>query len=158
MLVSRASAAAIAAVEGAGGSVVTRYYTAASIQRILRGQTPADVFVPGALFPRANAASTAAAAAEESDEHHHQQQDSQQQQEQRRQQPLFKYRLPDPSSRKDMEYYRDPAHRGYLAYTVPEGESPSLFFKTPKQPARRSARRGGGKGAGKMAVADNRLW
>ncbi len=148
MLVSRASAAAIAAVEGAGGSVVTRYYTAASIRRILRGQTPADVFVPGALFPRANAASTAAeATAEASDEH------------QQQPPPFFKYRLPDPTSRKDMEYYRDPAHRGYLAYTVPDGESPSLFFKTPKQPAQRAARRGGGaKGAGKMAVADNRLW
>ena len=29
------------------------------------------------------------------------------------------------------EYYRDPAHRGYLSYMVKEGESPSLFFKKP---------------------------
>lgn len=43
----------------------------------------------------------------------------------------YKYRLPDATSRRDIEYYRDPAHRGYLAYTVKEGESPSLYFKLP---------------------------
>ena len=41
----------------------------------------------------------------------------------------YRYRLPDATGRKDIEYYRDPAHRGYLAYTVKEGETPSLFFK-----------------------------
>lgn len=41
------------------------------------------------------------------------------------------YRLPDPTARKALEYYRDPAHRGYLSWTVPEGHSPSLFFKAP---------------------------
>jgi len=43
----------------------------------------------------------------------------------------FQYRLPDPASRKDIEYYRDPKHRGYLSYQVKEGQTPSLFFKTP---------------------------
>lgn len=43
----------------------------------------------------------------------------------------FRYRLPDPASRPDIEYYRDPAHRGYLSYTIAEGQGPSLFFKTP---------------------------
>lgn len=58
----------------------------------------------------------------------------------------YKYRLPDATGRKDIEYYRDPAHRGYLAHTLKEGESPSLFFKPPgeakdrkKQTARRQA-------------------
>lgn len=39
-------------------------------------------------------------------------------------------RLAGPSSRTDYEYYRDPAHRGYLsAGVVAQGQSPSLFFK-----------------------------
>jgi large subunit ribosomal protein L15 len=68
----------------------------------------------------------------------------------------FKYRLPDATGRKDIEYYRDPAHRGYLSHTMKQGESPSLFFKTPgaardrgKQTARRQAAK---------ASADNRLF
>ena len=48
----------------------------------------------------------------------------------------FPNRLPDPTSRKDLEYYRDAARRGYLAHEVPEGDSPSLYFKTPKQKER----------------------
>lgn len=42
----------------------------------------------------------------------------------------YRYRLSDATSRKDLEYYRDPAHRGYLSYQVDEGQGPSLFFKT----------------------------
>ena len=47
---------------------------------------------------------------------------------------LFPYghRLANATSRQDLEYYRDVAHRGYLSHTVLEGESPSLFFKAPK--------------------------
>lgn len=45
----------------------------------------------------------------------------------------FQYRLPDPTNRKDIEYYRDPAHRGYLSYLVGEGEGPSLFFEPPRE-------------------------
>ena len=41
----------------------------------------------------------------------------------------YPYRLPDPTSRKDIEYYRDIKNRGYLRYMVNEGEGPSLFFK-----------------------------
>ena len=44
----------------------------------------------------------------------------------------YKYRLPDATGRKDIEYYRDPAHRGYLAYQVKRGQSPSLYFKPPQ--------------------------
>lgn len=40
-------------------------------------------------------------------------------------------RLANPIARKDIEYYRDPEHRGYLAHTLDEGESPSLFWKAP---------------------------
>jgi large subunit ribosomal protein L15 len=40
-------------------------------------------------------------------------------------------RLANASSRFDVEYYRDPAHRGYLSEEVlAKGESPSLFFKS----------------------------
>lgn len=38
-------------------------------------------------------------------------------------------KIPDASSRKDREYYRDPAHRGYLAHTLKGNEAPSLYFK-----------------------------
>ena len=68
----------------------------------------------------------------------------------------FKYRLPDATARKDIEYYRDPAHRGYLNYMVKQGESPSLFFKPPgevKDKKKQSARRDAAK-----ASADNRLF
>jgi large subunit ribosomal protein L15 len=68
----------------------------------------------------------------------------------------YKYRLPDATARKDIEYYRDPAHRGYLNYMVKQGESPSLFFKPPgeaKDKRKQSARRDAAK-----ASADNRLF
>jgi large subunit ribosomal protein L15 len=96
--VSRASAAAIEAVEAVGGTVTTRYYTKPSITRIRNGLTHPYISLLS------------------------QHQDKT---------PQFKYRLPDPASRKDIEYYRDPAHRGYLSYQVTAGHGPSLFFKTP---------------------------
>lgn len=68
----------------------------------------------------------------------------------------YKYRLPDATARKDIEYYRDPAHRGYLNYLMKDGESPSLFFKPPgeaKDRKKQSARRDAAK-----ASADNRLF
>lgn len=68
----------------------------------------------------------------------------------------YKYRLPDATGRKDIEYYRDPAHRGYLAYTLKEGESPSLFFKPPREAKDRkkqTAKRNAAK-----ASAENRLF
>jgi large subunit ribosomal protein L15 len=37
-------------------------------------------------------------------------------------------KLANPTARKDIEYYRDPEHRGYLSDTLNEGESPSLFW------------------------------
>ncbi|KAH8178542.1 ribosomal proteins 50S-L15, 50S-L18e, 60S-L27A domain-containing protein [Sarocladium implicatum] len=107
VLVSRCSEGAIAAIEAAGGSVVTRYYTRLSIQRLLTGESintdkPLPVgkeHVEGVL---AEARKTG-----------------------------FRYRLPDPTGRADIEYYRDPAHRGYLSHQIKAGESPSLYWKVP---------------------------
>ncbi|KAL8802929.1 MAG: hypothetical protein Q9182_003479 [Xanthomendoza sp. 2 TL-2023] len=104
IVASRASASAIAAVEAAGGSVTTRYYTPQSIKRIIKGMTdPIHSMQSQIVIP-----------VEEPGE--------------KKEYPV---RLPDPTSRKDIEYYRDPAHRGYLSHHLEEGQGPSLFFKTP---------------------------
>ena len=67
----------------------------------------------------------------------------------------YLHRLPDPTSRKDIEYYRDPAHRGYLSHLVPEGEGPSLFWRTPG-PGRAVLKK---HGLGTKKVAgENRIW
>lgn len=128
ILVSRASATAIAAVEAAGGSIVTRYYTASSIRRILRGQSDPLVATPG-VFPNPSDGSS----------------------------KRFMYRLPDPTSRADIEYYRDPAHRGYLSHLVPEGEGPSLFFKQPKQKGSADQEKAEGPSQADLK-AENRIW
>lgn len=109
ILVSRASASAIKRIEELGGTVVTRYYTRLSLRRLIRGEvenrdTPLPV---GKEF-----------VAEEL---------------QRMREGGWKYRLPDPTSRWDREYYRDRAHRGYLSHEVAPGESPSLFWKVPPE-------------------------
>ncbi|KAI9883357.1 MAG: hypothetical protein M1823_004869 [Watsoniomyces obsoletus] len=127
LLLSRASAAAIAAVEAAGGSITTRYYTPASIRRILKGQSDAHIATPK-VFPSLVESHSA--------------------------QPSF--RLPDPTSRKDFEYYRDPAHRGYLSHLVPEGEGPSLYYSIPKQRDNSKRKRAGAGRAG--AKSENRIW
>ena len=125
VVISRASAKAIAAIEAAGGSVTTRYYTHFAIHRIMQGK-----------MDPTNSLQSQIKTGEETSR------------------KSFYNRLPDPTSRKDIEYYRDPAHRGYLSHLVPEGHGPSLFYKTP--------------GTGKMAVrkksksralaGDNRIW
>lgn len=125
VVISRASAKAIAAIEAAGGSVTTRYYTPFAIHRIMQGK-----------MDPINSLQSQFQEGEETSR------------------KSFYNRLPDPTSRKDIEYYRDPAHRGYLSHLVPEGHGPSLFFKTP--------------GTGKMAMrkkskaravaGDNRIW
>lgn len=103
ILVSRASATAIDAIEAVGGKVTTRFYTKPSIKRILRGESVSSPFPLAMTDTKAS--------------HPHA--------------LPFTYRLPDPTSRKDIEYYRDAAHRGYLSHLVEEGHGPSLFFKTP---------------------------
>ncbi len=90
----------------------------------------------------------------------------------------YEYRLPDPTSRKELEYYRDKANNGYLAHTVPQGGNPSLFFKSTsevktmkREKRERRAREGldgaveGGKESGKGEKEEvalnseaNKLW
>jgi len=133
ILVSRASAAAIEAIEAVGGRVTTRFYTKPSIKRILKGEsestfTPLAMSIPGESPILAAASATASP---------------------------FAYRLPDPTSRKDIEYYRDSAHRGYLSHLVQEGQGPSLFFKTPGSGI---ARKKSKKAGGAAAARENRIW
>lgn len=114
IMVSRASKQAIEAVEATGGRIITRYYTKMALKRLIKGESISSEeplpqgreYVDGVL--------------------------------QKVRAKLMKdgklyYRLPDPTSRWDMEYYRDPAHRGYLSSQVREGETPSLFWKVPSQ-------------------------
>jgi large subunit ribosomal protein L15 len=128
ILVSRASAAAIDAVEAAGGKVVTRFYTPTSVKRVLKGEAE-NSWKPLAAGQQNSILSTL---------------------------ETFKYRLPDPTSRKDIEYYRDPAHRGYLSHTLKKGQGPSLFFKAPGtkkvQKKVKAALPGG------LTASENKLW
>lgn len=114
--VSRASAQAIQAVEAAGGSLVTRYYTRDALRR-LRNGTSVDSREP---LPQGR-------------EH------VARELERLRSGP-FRYRLPDPVNRWDIEYYRDPAHRGYLSHQLQPGQSPSLYFGVPGAEQEKSRR------------------
>lgn len=77
----------------------------------------------------------------------------------------YQYRLPDPTKRKDIEYYRDKANNGYLAHTLGDGESPSLFYESDVEAERKREERkkkkneerkmGGGR---EFAGEGNRLW
>ncbi|KAF6222376.1 hypothetical protein HO133_001462 [Letharia lupina] len=125
VVISRASAQAIAAIEAAGGSVTTRYYTRFAMRRIMQGK-----------MDPINSLQSQIKEGEEMSR------------------KSFYNRLPDPTSRKDIEYYRDPAHRGYLSHLVPEGHGPSLFFKTPgtgKMAMRKTSK-------SKAVAGDNRIW
>lgn len=108
IIVSRASAAAIKAIESAGGKITTRYYTRDSIKRLVAGKS-INTDKPLPVGPE-HVESVL---------------------EQSRTTKKHYYRLPDPTSRWDIEYYRDPAHRGYLSHKLQPGESPSLYFKVP---------------------------
>lgn len=107
--VSRASTAAIEAIERAGGKITTRYYTRLSIKRLLEGKS---VHTDEPLPIGAEHVERVLEQARKDG---------------------FKYRLPDPTSRWDIEYYRDPAHRGYMSHLLEEGKSPSLFFGVPAE-------------------------
>lgn len=125
VIISRASAKAIAAIEAAGGTVTTRYYTPFAMRRIMQGK----------MDPINSLQSKIKEGEEMSTK-------------------TFYNRLPDPTSRKDIEYYRDPAHRGYLSHLVPEGHGPSLFFKTPvtgKMAVRKTSK-------SRAVAGDNRIW
>ena len=144
IVVSRASEKAIAAVEALGGTVTTRYYTDYSIHRIRQHKT--DPYISLRWDPEAIGNDTLKPAVKAGPE-------------ERVRGMGYQFRLPDPTSRKDMEYYRDPKHRGYLAHTVKRDEGVSLYFK-PRNPEAEEARKGQKKqmrGNGKT-VADNRMW
>lgn len=123
-------------MEALGGTVTTRFYSPTSIKRVLKGESHPTIsllaspeFVARAAdsqilssiadaktaltSPTAPAEATASAMTAVFDAV----------------KGKYKYRLADATSRKDIEYYRDPAHRGYLVHTVKEGESASLFFR-----------------------------
>lgn len=116
IVVSRASQSAIQAVEAAGGSVTTRFYTEQAIKRI-RGNLmhpyismrwDPEAIGRKALIPKTGNGKTLA---------------------ERVTGLGFQYRLPDPAGRKDLEYYRDEKNRGYLSHLVKEGQNASLFWK-----------------------------
>lgn len=115
IITSKASSGAIEAIERAGGKIVTRYYTKLSMRRLISGESEhTDKPLPQGkeyVEPVLDQA----------------------------RQKRWKYRLPDPTSREDIEYYRDPAHRGYLSHQLKEGESPSLYFKVPAEKKIKSA-------------------
>jgi large subunit ribosomal protein L15 len=145
IVVSRASQSAIAAVEALGGTVTTRYYTKYAIHRIRQRKT--DPYV-SLKWDQDAIGKPALAVGMGSDP------------KERVKGVGFQYRLPDPTSRKDLEYYRDPKNRGYLSHTVKEGESPSLYFK-PLQPvhevqAKKKSQKK--KDPEKQAATENRLW
>lgn len=140
LVVSRASVEAIAAVEKAGGSVTTRYYTPFAVKKIRRGEMDAIHSLQSRIAlsedSEAGALQAVDALADEA----------------RR----YPFRLPDPTSRKDLEYYRDERHRGYLAHTVKAGQGPSLFFRTPGTSRRGKGEVGKAKKAG--GLDGGRLW
>ncbi|KAF2185857.1 ribosomal protein L15 [Zopfia rhizophila CBS 207.26] len=165
IIVSRASASAIARIEALGGTVTTRFYSPTCIPRILRGETHPAISIqsPPSLIslatPQTNYFSAARRTLTETLSNKDAPQEAKNEAVRtvlERLSKRFKYRLPDATSRRDIEYYRDPAHRGYLSYKVKEGESPSLFFKVPgeaKDRRRQEARRKASKDS-----AENRIW
>ncbi|KAI9367404.1 ribosomal protein L18e/L15P [Aspergillus egyptiacus] len=151
LVVSRASASAIAAVEAAGGTVTTRFYTKSAIARIMKRQTHPFVSAAWAAEsgnPGLHAAAGLDFLVSEGGE------DAGAEAVEAKVMSRFgyKYRLPDPTKRRDIEYYRDPAHRGYLAHLLKPMEGPSLFFRSPVE---RKSMSGVKK---EKVLPENRLW
>ena len=149
VVVNRASKEAIAAIEAKGGSVMTRYYTEHSIRRILRGETDPIVSLQmqrvGMAASERQQLSIKKEAGEEEGEGGALLDASE---------VRFAKRLPDPANRKDIEYYRDPAHRGYLSYQVEQGQGPSLFFKAPVEGEELRKKTS----KAKAKASENRMW
>ena len=157
IVASRASASAIAAVEAAGGSVTTRYYTPFAVRMIKQGKMdPVN-----SLQSRISLGGQRGVEALSNVEGESQGSEGEGEMEAEREdmhmlgqgQKQWRYRLPDPTSRKDIEYYRDPAKRGYLSHLVPEGHGPSLFYKTPGTGSAVVR-----KAKGKSVAGENRIW
>jgi hypothetical protein len=103
--VSRASRTAVHAIENAGGTVTTRYYTPFAFEKILAGQMHP-------IHSRQFHATAISKLATPSD-------------------TKFQFALPDPTRRKYIEYYRDISVRGYLNYQIAPGQTPNLYFRMP---------------------------
>ena len=152
LVVSRASQSAIQAVEALGGTVTTRYYTPQAIRKIkaremhpyisLRWEQDKianpNLVVPGAEIELSRVKGMG-----------------------------YEYRLPDPTSRKDLEYYRDKTNNGYLSHTVSEGANPSLYYKSEleieearhaKKKRKEAERRAGLSGDTGLGGEVNKLW
>ncbi|EME47385.1 hypothetical protein DOTSEDRAFT_69351 [Dothistroma septosporum NZE10] len=142
IIVSRASAEAINAVEQLGGTVTTRYYTNFAIKKILRGEMDPINSLQSHITLSPESSEGAAEAAEAMEWERLQ----------------YRFRLPDPTSRKALEYYRDSAHRGYLSHMVEEGHGPSLYFKTPGMGKKDSKKASAGKQKTQAQKSENRLW
>lgn len=165
IVVSRASAEAIARVEALGGSVTTRYYSPTSLKRVLKRESHPVISLQAGpeLINRIIGTKrgpnspyrqlSEALASPDTPPEAKKEALSAVMETVRRQ---YKYRLPDPAGRKDIEYYRDPAHRGYLSHTVKQGESPSLFFKLPREG--KDKRKSNAQKAVAKANAENRLF
>ncbi|KAK1144001.1 YmL10 [Aspergillus melleus] len=123
LVVSRASASAISAVEAAGGSVTARFYTRTAIARIMRRE----------MHPFVSMAWTAESGTEGLNEAEGLAAEDKLTESKIMKEMGFRYRLPDPTKRRDIEYYRDPAHRGYLSHLLKPMEGPSLFFRSPAE-------------------------
>jgi large subunit ribosomal protein L15 len=141
IIVSRASAEAIEAVEKLGGTVTTRFYSPFAIRKVLgRKMHPFHSLQSRIqMAPAGPEGAEAVAEAMVVDR------------------KKYPFRLPDPTSRKDLEYYRDSAHRGYLSHMVEEGHGPSLFFKTPGA-GRVDRRKVTSKGGKSLTKSENRVW
>lgn len=139
IVVSRASADAIEAVEKLGGTVTTRYYTNFAIKKIVAGEMDPIHSLQSriTMSPASSAGAEEALDAVNIDR------------------LRYRYRLPDPTSRKDIEYYRDSAKRGYLSHLVGEGQGPSLFFKAPSLEPKKFLTKLKTK---QQQKAENRLW
>jgi large subunit ribosomal protein L15 len=118
IVVSRASEEAIAQVEKLGGTVTSRYYTNFAVKKIVKGEMDPIHSLQSRidLGPKPQPGAETGTAGMRLDR------------------SKYKYRLPDPTSRKNFEYYRDFTKRGYLSHTVAEGQGPSLFFRNPAAP------------------------
>lgn len=170
IIASRASASAIAAIEAAGGKITTRYYTPSSIRGILAGDMHTYLSYQWAMKeaskrnsssdPSSNPSSNPSSDSfsdPSSDLPGYLPGDLMEdvpdwQRALNQKQKNYRLRLPDPTKRRDIEYYRDPAHRGYLSYLLKHLEGPSLFFRSSEE--RKSAA-----GTKKLKVLpENRLW
>ncbi|KAJ5082554.1 54S ribosomal protein L10 [Penicillium argentinense] len=140
LVVSRASASAIEAIEATGGSVTTRYYTRKAIENILRMESHPFVSMAWSAESGSKDLLKADNLTEDVSESAIMKAVG------------FRYRLPDPTRRRDIEYYRDPAHRGYLSHLLKPMEGPSLFFRSPEE---RKSTAGVKK---EKVLPENRLW